>query len=284
MTCSGTWQSQVSTSSLDPQNHITELTHDTVSVSQRGVVFFRKQDNLTDDLQKKFILRLGELSGRPATSTLHIHPLLNSTNEFGVPDNQVSTISSLARKKFFDKNPRDRRQYDAAAWHSDIQFEPCPADYTSLRLVQLPETGGDTLWASGYDIYDRFSEPYQKFLEGLTATFIGEGFLKAEAAGRATLYKEARGSPKNVGGELTSVHPIVRTNPVSGWKSIYAIGTFPKYVNELHSEESDEVLKKLHHTIVSNHDLQVRFKWKDPNDIGKCTLLSALRAIEPLTG
>lgn len=30
-------------------------------VSQRGVVFFRKQDNLTDDIQKQFIQRLGEV-------------------------------------------------------------------------------------------------------------------------------------------------------------------------------------------------------------------------------
>lgn len=232
-------------------------------------MFFRKQDNLTDDLQKKFILRLGELSGRPSTSTLHIHPVLNSTNEFGVPDNQVSTISSLARKKLFVPNPREKRKYDAAAWHSDIQFEPCPADYTSLRLVQLPETGGDTLWASGYDIFDRFSKPYQEFLEKLTATFIGDGFLRAAAEGRARLYTEPRGSPENVGGELLVVHPIVRTNPVTGWKSIYSIGSFPKYINELHTEESDEILKKLHQTILANHDLQVRFKWKDANDIGK---------------
>jgi alpha-ketoglutarate-dependent taurine dioxygenase len=27
-------------------------------------------------------------------------------------------------------------------WHSDIAFEPVPADYSSLRLVELPETGG----------------------------------------------------------------------------------------------------------------------------------------------
>ena len=199
-------------------------------------MFFRKQDNLTNELQKKFMLRLGELSGRPSTSTLHIHPILNDSSEFGVGDNEVSTISSLQRKKLFRPGARDNRKYDAAQWHSDIQFEPCPADYTSLRLIQLPKNGGDTLWASGYDIYDRFSKPYQKFLEGLTATYIGEGFIKAAQDGRATLYEEPRGSPENVGGDLSVVHPIVRTNPVTGWKSVYAIGRFSNYIYYILSE------------------------------------------------
>jgi alpha-ketoglutarate-dependent taurine dioxygenase len=122
-----------------------------------------------------------------------------------VNDAEISTISSLARKKIFRHEQGTRqtgnRRYDAAQWHSDIQFEPVPADYTSLRLTELPETGGDTLWASGYEIYDRFTKPYQKFFEGLTATFIGDGFIRAAEADpeRVKLYEQERGSPKNVG-------------------------------------------------------------------------------------
>jgi alpha-ketoglutarate-dependent taurine dioxygenase len=146
-----------------------------------------------------------------------------------------------------------------------------PADYTSLRLTRLPKTGGDTLWASGYEIYDRFSQAYQKFFEGLTATFIGDGFIRAAAANpeRVKLYEAQRGSPKNVGKELTAVHPVVRTNPVTGWKSIFALGPFPKYINELNKEESEELLKKFRSVITENHDLQVRFKWRSENDLGE---------------
>ncbi|KAI1406956.1 taurine catabolism dioxygenase [Hypoxylon sp. FL1857] len=242
-----------------------------ITISRRGVVFFRAQGNLTDELQKRLVHRLGQLTGKPADSTLHIHPILNGTSsEFGIGDNQISTISSVQRKKLFKPDSRgDKRRYDSAQWHSDIQFEPVPADYTSLRLTQLPKTGGDTLWASGYDIYDRFSKPYQKFFEGLTATFVGDGFLAAAEADpeRVKIYEESRGSLANVGRALKAVHPVVRTNPVTGWKSVFAVGPFPKYINELSAGESSELLEKFKRTIIENHDIQVRFKWRNENDI-----------------
>ncbi|KAF2180866.1 taurine dioxygenase family protein [Zopfia rhizophila CBS 207.26] len=247
-----------------------------ITISRRGVVFFRHQENLTDALQKTLIQRLGQLTNKPESSTLHIHPVLNNTSEFGVKDAEISTISSEARKQIFARDhATDKRRYDAAQWHSDIQFEPNPADYTSLRLVRLPRdqngtpVGGDTLWASGYEIYDRFSAPYRAFLESLTATFTGDGFLKAAAANpeKIQIHEGPRGSPANVGRELEAVHPVVRTNPVTGWKSVFALGPFPKRINELHWDESEELLAKFKRIIYENHDLQVRFKWKNDNDL-----------------
>ncbi|KAF5024540.1 hypothetical protein F66182_3303 [Fusarium sp. NRRL 66182] len=240
-----------------------------ITISQRGVVFFRAQDNLTDELHKALVQRLGQLSGKPEESTLHIHPLLNGTNEFGVDDNQISVISS--QNKFVQRpdNDRDNRKHGAASWHSDIQFEQYPADYTSLRLTQLPAGGGDTLWASGYELYDRYSDAYQKFFQGLTATFSGDGFLKARDAhpDHFQIYEKPRGNPSNIGADLVAVHPVVRTNPVTGWKSLFAIGNFPKRINELSARESKELLDSFYRRIESNHDLQVRFRWRSPNDI-----------------
>ncbi len=116
------------------------------TVSQRGVVFFRGQDDLTNELQKKLILRLGEATGkRPATSGLHIHPILNSERELGGSDPEISTISSIQNKKFYRTDADDGlspKKQSTGQWHSDIAFEPVPADYTSLRLVELPSTGG----------------------------------------------------------------------------------------------------------------------------------------------
>ncbi|KAK6349559.1 hypothetical protein TWF696_005843 [Orbilia brochopaga] len=258
-----------------------------VTISERGVVFFRAQDNLTNDIQKQFIHRLGQarlppistaieqskpneralqLTGKPAESTLHIHPVLNDERELGGSDPEISTISSVQRKTLYRK-PAETYRYKSAVWHSDISFEPFPADYTSLRLVQLPTTGGDTLWASGYELYDRLSKPYQKFLEGLTATHVGSGFHDIAKAEGLTLYEKPRGNPGNIGLDLTAVHPAIRTNPVTGWKSLFPVGVFPRRINEVTLEESDALLAWFHDLIYKNHDLQVRFKWRNPNDI-----------------
>jgi alpha-ketoglutarate-dependent taurine dioxygenase len=130
---------------ISPDTSHAALAEARLAVSQRGVVFFRAQDDLTNDLQKKLILRLGELTGRPATSGLHIHPILNSERELGGSDPEISTISSVQHNKFYVKNAADSlspKKQSSAQWHSDIAFEPIPADYTSLRLIDLPETGG----------------------------------------------------------------------------------------------------------------------------------------------
>jgi alpha-ketoglutarate-dependent taurine dioxygenase len=100
---------------------------------------------------------------------------------------------------------------------------------------------------------------------------VGDGFLKAVEDGRSVLYDQPRGSPANIGKSLSAVHPLVRTNPVTGWKSIFGIGNFPKVINELDPEESAELLAKFYKVILDNHDIQVRFKWRNPNDIGKLT-------------
>jgi alpha-ketoglutarate-dependent taurine dioxygenase len=148
---------------------------------------------------------MGELSGRPATHGLHIHPVTNDNREFGDPDPEISTIDSEGRKKLYKDSVYTKL---AAVWHSDISFEQAPADFSSLRLTQLPKTGGDTLWASGYEMYDRISEPYQKFLETLSATHVGEGFRRIAESGKFAMYTKPRGSPYNVGDDLIAVHPV----------------------------------------------------------------------------
>lgn len=110
-------------------------------------MFFRAQDNLTDDLQKELVQRLGQLSGKPATSGLHIHPISNAAREHGGKDNEISVISSEQAKKLYADRfastwGGDRRQSGKGQWHSDITFEPVPSDYALLRLTQLPKTGG----------------------------------------------------------------------------------------------------------------------------------------------
>ncbi|OIW32671.1 putative alpha-ketoglutarate-dependent taurine dioxygenase [Coniochaeta ligniaria NRRL 30616] len=244
-----------------------------ITISQRGVVFFRAQDNLTDDLQKVLVQRLGELSGKPSTSKLHIHPVSNASREDNGKDDEISVISSVQAKKLYSDRFSGlgqlfgNRQSAKDQWHSDITFEPIPSDYALLKLTQLPATGGDTLWASGYEVYDRISPTLRSFLDGLTGYYAQPGFNDAAARNGFKLYSAERGAPENVGEVLEAVHPVIRTNPVTGWKSVFAVGHHVKRINGLSEAESKRFLDWFVQLIVENHDLQVRLKWKAPNDV-----------------
>lgn len=240
-----------------------------ITISTRGVVFFRSQTNLTNELQKELVNRLGQLAGKPAESSVHTFPLAPAyVPEGGTPDRQISYVNSVGFKYMFDKMPNmDKRRFDAAEWHTDIQFEPVPADYTSLRVLKLPETGGDTLWASGYELYNRLSAPYREFVDGLTVTCRADCVLMAIRNRGEKIEEGERGNPLNVGSALTAVHPVVRTNPVTGWRSVFALGQFSKRINEVNPIESEELLKKFYNMIQDNHDLQCRFRWRNPHDI-----------------
>ncbi|KAL5342109.1 hypothetical protein BJX70DRAFT_410837 [Aspergillus crustosus] len=237
-----------------------------ITISQRGVVFFRKQDNLTDDLQKDLVDRLGRLTGKPSTSGLHIHPVSNASREHSTSDDEISVISSEQRQKFYQGRSGFGRS-GRHEWHSDITFEPIPSDYTLLRLTELPKTGGDTLWASGYEVYDKISPAYRKFLDTLSATYAQPGFNKVADANKFKIHPGPRGAPENVGETLSAIHPVVRTNPVTGWKSIFAVGHHVEKVNDLGEDESRHLLDWFVKLVTENHDLQVRYRWQNVNDL-----------------
>ncbi len=137
-------------------------------------------------------------------------------------------------------------------------------------MCPLTEKKQTLCGASGYEIYDSISEPYQKFLESLTATFEQPGFRElADRAGFA-LYDRPRGAPENVGTELRAVHPVVRTNPVTGWKSVFPVGGHVRHINGVTEDESKALLAWFLDLVYKNQDLQVRFKWVSKNDIGTC--------------
>ncbi|WVQ83416.1 hypothetical protein IAT38_005557 [Cryptococcus sp. DSM 104549] len=229
-------------------------------VSERGVVFFRDAD-ITPEEQKDLVHALGRLGGKPSSSTLHIHPLTMAGSELG---DEISVISN--QFVFDSKFKKDddtvlKRPSGHTLWHSDITFEPVPSDYASLVIRESPSTGGDTLWASAYEAYDRLSPAYKSLLEGLTATHTGQGFIEIARRTGAT-FRENRGSPENIGQGLSTVHPVIRTNPVTGWKGLFVNRGFTKRINELTQHESDRLLDFLFEHISANHDIQVRFTWQ----------------------
>ncbi|KAL8278034.1 hypothetical protein RQP46_009494 [Phenoliferia psychrophenolica] len=237
---------------IDAPNSDDLLRELAIIVSQRNVVFFRNQDGkLSDAHLKKLANKLGELSGRPQASGLHIHPTENT------PDLELSPITTA-----FIKRKPGQSLLASRGWHSDITFEPVPSDFAILNIHTLPPNGGDTLWASAYEAYDRLTPAMAKFLEGLTAVHDGNGFhTRAKVLG-TEVYAEKRGHPANVGADLRTIHPVIRTNAITGWKGLFVNPGFTKRIVELSLDESEVLLNYLFRLIFENHDLQVRYAWQ----------------------
>jgi len=226
-------------------------------------VFFRNQD-LSIEKQKELGIRLGELSGKPKTSGLHKHPLTREGTELG---DEVNVIEGSKFRKIYVRT-KDKSQYAANGWHIDITYEAVPSDYAILKIHTVPASGGDTLWASGYEAYDRLSDEFKKFASKLTAHHSGEHFKELAKGNYDDESRDIRGgergAPENV--SLENDHPIIRTNPVTGYRSIFVSKGFVRKINGLTKDESDLVLNHLIDQVAKNHDLQVRFRW-NPNDV-----------------
>ncbi|KAF2395493.1 alpha-ketoglutarate-dependent sulfonate dioxygenase [Trichodelitschia bisporula] len=241
-----------------------------ILVSQRGVVFFRNQNIGVDD-QKTLGQKLGELTGKPATSKLHRHALSNSkrgiaVDEHGRLDDEISVISSEQNRKLYDDRfSVGSKRLASEGWHADITFERIPSDYAILKITKLPGdgAGGDTLWASGYEAYSRLSAPIQKLAESLTATHYQPNFVNIQKKHGVELIDQDRGAPENTGLDFQASHPVIRTNPVTGWKSLFGAGhqVHAGWIDGVTTRESEILKAYFVQIIAENHDLQVRFKW-----------------------
>ncbi|KAJ3197028.1 hypothetical protein HK101_006491 [Irineochytrium annulatum] len=219
-----------------------------VLVSERCVVFLRDQD-LTHEQQKEVVNRIASLAGRPNGNGLHVHPIHDGAGE----DVQIQVIGNNLRTNFHELY--DRSELASAGWHSDLTFEPAPSDYALLKIHTLPATGGDTLWASSYEVYDRLSPAMRAFLETLTATHSAAHFREI-ARVKGVPVRSPRGAPENAGDALTAVHPVIRTHPVTGWKLVFVNPAFTVRINELSNDESAVTLKYIYGLVSDNHDLQ----------------------------
>ena len=98
----------------------------------------------------------------------------------------------------------------AEGWHTDGAYDADPFKATQLYALAIPSTGGDTLFANGYAAYDALPERLRQRLEGRVGAFTYGGRKKK----RELLNEEDR--------DWTPVfHPIVRTHPETGRKSLY---------------------------------------------------------------
>ncbi|KAL1413317.1 hypothetical protein Q8F55_001074 [Vanrija albida] len=235
-------------------------------VSERGVVFFRDAI-ITPREQEVLVHKLGLAGGKPTSSGIHIHPYTLPGEEHGDGILKISSADQGSRAlKRQDQASILNRHKGNLEWHSDISFERVPSDYATLQVRKLPPNGGgDTVWASGYEAYERLSPATRRYLEGLTAYHDGSHFHDNIGEHGQRLRDISRGAPENTGPELDAVHPVIRTNPTTGWKTLFVPRNFTRRINELTQAESDNLLEFLWDHVASNHDIQTRFRWEENN-------------------
>lgn len=167
-------------------------------VAERKVVAFRDQDFA--DLSIADAVEYGIYFGRP-----HIHPTS------GAPLNhpEIHLVHRAAGDKTAESFFETRT--NSVAWHSDVTYEKQPPGTTFLYVLDVPETGGDTLFANGVEAYNRLSDAFKERLHGLSATHSGIEQVNASRYRNGIARREP----------VVNVHPIVRTHPVTGEKALY---------------------------------------------------------------
>ena len=73
-----------------------------------------------------------------------------------------------------------------------------------------------------------------------------------------------RGSPLNKDLEFAPVHPVVRTHPVTGWKSLFAgVGLHVSRINDVYNYEDQMIRDYVMRLITRNHDGIARMHWTE---------------------
>jgi taurine dioxygenase len=138
-------------------------------------------------------------------------------------------------------------------WHFDTSYAEVPPMASLLTMVQSPVVGGDTLWVSGYALYDSLSDPMKAFIEPFTVEY--------DSA--------TRGRPG-----LTARHPLITVHPETGRRSLYFDPMYSTRIPELPREESDAVLVHLR-ARVTDPTFACRHRWTE-GDLAmwdnRCTL------------
>jgi len=128
----------------------------------------------------------------------------------------------------------------ADVWHTDVTFNPSPPIASILQLTQCPPSGGDTMWSNQYLAYERLSAPIRDLLDGLTA-------IHVFAVPGGTFRSAAE-------------HPVVRTHPVTGRRSLYVNRMFTSRIPQLRPDESELLLRHLY-TASTRPENVCRFRW-----------------------
>jgi taurine dioxygenase len=194
---------------------------------EHKVIFFRDQD-ITAVQHIEFARRFGPLEIHPATPADQEH-------------REILRISHGPDSRGRENN-----------WHSDVTWRETPSLGSLLRAIEVPEVGGDTLFADMEAAYEQLSPAMKEWVCGLTAVHdIARVFAKV--LGKTAEELHAKYPPQR--------HPVVRTHPETGRRSLYVNIGFTTHIEGLSAKESDWLLSHLY-ALAAVPENQCRFSWR----------------------
>jgi alpha-ketoglutarate-dependent 2,4-dichlorophenoxyacetate dioxygenase len=169
-----------------------------------AVLVFREQP-FTDDEQLAFAQRLdGRLHTKTGSSALYKSRLGNEA---------LTDISNVAEDGELLRSDDRRRMYGLGnrLWHTDASFQDPPGRYSTLSARVVPPVPADTEFADTRAAYDALPAETKARLEGLRHHSIAHSRQTLGFEFSADEQEKLRGA----------VHPLVRTIPRSGRRSLY---------------------------------------------------------------
>jgi alpha-ketoglutarate-dependent taurine dioxygenase len=211
-------------------------------------VIFLPGQHLSPAEHKQFATYFGEIT--------NAHPVIPGIDEH----REVFEIDYTAAKKIVSDQ---KSEYGITEkWHTDVTFVETPPLGSILNAIVIPPAGGDTLWADTNAAYEGLSAPMKTFVDGLTAVHDG-----THAFGKLL---EIIGKGEWDGQEFTELtpveHPVVRTHPETGRRSLFVNPGFTLRIKGLTNRESDSVLQFLYRHMATP-EYVVRYRW-EAGDIG----------------
>jgi alpha-ketoglutarate-dependent taurine dioxygenase len=212
------------------------------------VIFFPGA-HLSPEEHKDFAALFGE----PTVA----HPVIPGLDDH----KEVFEIDYTKARELYKQRPT--QEYgDRERWHTDVTFVERPPLGSILNAIVIPPAGGDTLWADTNAAYEDLSQPIRQLVDKLIAVHDGNRNFNA-------LLKQ-RGQGEWDGEtftELKSVeHPVVRTHPETGRKSLFVNPGFTRSIKGLTTKESDALLAFLYDHMTTPEYI-VRYRWEE-GDLG----------------
>lgn len=202
------------------------------ALGDRLVLFFEDQ-SFTPVQQRDFAGRFGRL---------YTHPFYPGCE--GAPEVMILAHDATHRAN------SDR-------WHNDVTYLATPPMAAVLYAEEIPELGGDTLWANMYLAYETLSEPLKQLVAGLRAE---HSFAKNFSPERFSALKMEDRRDRMYADHPPVSHPVARTNPATGRKALFVNQDFTSHIEGVSARESDALLRLLFDHM-AQPEFQVRWRW-----------------------